>query len=230
MRKVALTIRLLYKIMAIGLFCIFASTSDVSAAENLVEVVQNGILKGNIVMRLQTGEIFTDKVVKFLSRGFTVRVDYSIELWQSRGLWFDRLYSQKNISYQIDFEPIEKRYVCKRFQEGSQVVSKTDKQLDKLIKWITHPDIPLIFVPVEQLDPESSYYYNIGVLVATLTAENVKDLQKWMGEFGEQEEQTSSFARTTFKVVMDFLSSRNHKKYTVKSDEFHPSDLPKLSK
>ena len=230
MRKVALTIRLLYRIMAIGLFCIFASTNDVSAAESLVKVVQNGILKGNIAMRFQAGEIFTDKVIKFLSRGFTVRVEYSIELWQNRGYWFDRPHSQRNISYQIDFEPIEKRYVCKRFQDGSQVVSKTDKQLDKLIQWVTHPDIPVIFVPMYQLDPEARYYYNIGILVATLTAENVKDLQKWMGEFGDQEEQTSSFAKTTFKVVMDFLSSRNHKKYSVKSDEFYPSNLPKLNK
>jgi len=230
MRKVTLTIKLLYRLTAIGLFCIFASTSEVSAAESIVKVVQNGIIKDNLAMRFQAEDIFNDKVVKFLSRGFTVRVEYTIELWERRSYWFDRLYGQRNISYQIDFEPLEKLYVCSRLQEGSQAMSKTDKQLDRLIKWITHPDLAITFVPLEQLDSGSKYYYNIGILVATLTAENVKDLQKWMSEFGEHEEQTSSFAKTTFKVVMDFLSSRNHKKYSVKSDEFYLSDLANLSK
>jgi hypothetical protein len=230
MRKFALTIRLLYRLTVIGLFCIFATTSEVSAAENIVKVVQNGILKNNLAMRFQVGEIFTDKVVKFLNRGFTIRIDYNIELWESRGYWFDRLYGQRNISYQLDFEPLEKRYVCKRSLEGSSIISKTDKQLDNLLQWIMRPELPITFVPVEQLGPESKYYYNIGILLATLTAENVRDLQKWMSEFNQQEEETSSFAKTTFKIVMDFLSSRNHKKISVKSDEFYLSDLPKLSK
>jgi len=230
MRKLALTIRLLYRIMAIGLLCVFANTSEVGAAEGLIRIVQNGVLKNNLVMRFQAEGLFTEKVTKFLNRGFTVKVEYNIELWRNRSYWFDRLDSQHSISYQINFEPLEKRYVCRRTQQGTATTSKTDKQLDEIIQWVTHPKFLMTTIPLGELNPQSKYYYNIEVIIATLTAENIRDLQRWINEFGEKDEEPSSLAKTSFKVVADFLSSKNHKKISMQSEQFYPYDLPKLSK
>ena len=230
MKKLALTFKLLYRLAIIGLLCIFANSGDISAAENMVKVVQNGIIKGNLAMKFQTDEIFSEKVTKFLSRGFTVRIEYNIELWQSRGYWFDSLRSQRNLSYQIKFDPIEKQYQCQRSQDGSKVTAKSDKLLDNLAKWVMSPDIYVLFDPIDQLIPNDKYYYNMEVLVATLTAENVKDLRKWMGDFSDQGEQSSSISRTTMRVIMDFLSSRNHKKFSARSEQFYLSELAKLGK
>lgn len=230
MKKLVLTFKLLYRVMVIGILCIFANTAEVSSAENTVRIVQNCILKGNLAMKFQTDDIFNQKVMKFLNRGFTVRVEYNIELWQKRGYWFDSLRSQKSISYQINFDPIEKIYQCQRSQDGSRIITKSDKQIDNLSRWVINPDIYLIFDPIDQLSLNDRYYYNIEVLVATLTAENVRDLRRWMGDFSDKGDQSSSFSKTTINMIIDFLSSRNHKRFSVRSEQFYISELPRIEK
>ena len=225
MRKIALTIKLLYRLLVIGLLCLFANVDDVCAAEASIKLVQNGIMKGNLVMQLHAEEVFTEKVTKFLNRGFTIRIQYRIELWRSRRYWFDHLDTQHSISYQINFVPLEKRYVCLKSQEGSAITSKLDRQLDKIIQWATLPDPLLMVLPVKQLDPKAEYYYTIEILIATLTGENIKDLRKWLS--GEESED-STLTNTTFRVAKDFISSRNQEKHSVQTEKFHLSDLPKI--
>lgn len=229
MKKLFLTFKLLYRITVIGLLCIFANATEVSSAENTVRIIQNCILKGNLAMKFQVEEIFDQKVMKFLNRGFTVRVEYNIELWQRRGYWFDSLRSQRSISYQINYDPIEKTYQCQCFQNDSKVTTKSDKQIDNLAKWVKSPDFYLVFEPIDQFSLNDRYYYNIEILVATLTAENVRDLRKWLGDFSEQGEQ-SSFSRTAVNVIIDFLSSRNHKRFSAKSEQFYISALPRIER
>ena len=216
----------LCNILAMALLCLFTDADDAHAAEASIKVIQNGILKGNLVMQFRIEEVFTEKVIKFLNRGFTVKLEYKIELWRRRRYWFDNLDSQNDISYQIDFEPLEKRYICLKSQQGAAITSKLDQKLDEIIRWTTQPDPPLTIIPVGQLNPKVEYYYNIEILIATLTAENVKHLQKWLSEFGEKERERSTFTRTSFKVAADFLSSKNHKKLSVRSERFRPQDLP----
>ncbi|MGB9596587.1 MAG: DUF4390 domain-containing protein [Candidatus Poribacteria bacterium] len=230
MKKLVLSFKLLYRITVIGILCIFANTAEVSSAENTVRIIQNCILKGNLAMKFQADDIFDQKVMKFLNRGFTVRVEYNIELWQKRGYWFDSLRSQRSISYQINYDPIEKIYQCQRFQNGLKVTTKSDKQIDNLARWIVSPDLYLVFGPIDQLSLNDRYYYNIEVLVATLTAENVRDLRKWLGDFGEQGEQSSSFSKTAVNMIIDFLSSRNHKRFSTRSEQFYISALPKIER
>ena len=75
---------LLYMTVAIGLLGLLGLVSYVFADDVSVKVVENGILKDNLVMQFQAEGVFNEKVMTFLSRGFTVRVDYTIELWRSR--------------------------------------------------------------------------------------------------------------------------------------------------
>lgn len=230
MQKIVLAIKLLYRIAMIGFLCLFANAGEVAAAENTIKIVQNGIIKGNLVMRFQANDVFSEKVVKFLNRGFTVKMEYNIELWRSRDYWFDRLDSQQNIGYEISFEPLEKQYRCIKTRNGITIASRIEKQLAKVASWVTMPDNPLNIAPLATLDPESRYYYNIELLIATLTTENIKDLQRWMGEFEEKDEEPSSLAKTSFKVVADFLSSRNHKRISLRSGRFVPYELPEIEK
>jgi hypothetical protein len=217
----------LYGILAVILLCLLANADGVHAAESSIKVTQNGILKGDLVMRFRAEEIFTEKVTKFLNRGFTVRIEYKIELWRSRRYWFDRLDSQHSISYQIDFEPLEKRYICLKSQEGTAITSKLDRQLDRIIEWTTRPEPALIVIPLERLNQEAKYYYSIEILIATLTTENIKHLQKWL-EYGGKEKETSTVTGTSFRLARDFLSSRNRRKISERSGKFYLHALPKL--
>jgi hypothetical protein len=218
----------LYSILTIGLLCLLAHVNHVQAAETSIKVIRNGVLNGDLVMQFRVEEVFTEKVIKFLNRGFTVEIEYKIELWRKRRYWFDRLDCQHNISYQIDFEPLEKRYICFRSQQEAEITSKLDQQLDTIIKWTTQPEPPLNVIPLEQLDQNAEYYYNIEILIATLTTDNIKHLQKWL-EYGGKEKGNSTITGTSFKLARDFLSSRNRKKVSEQSEKFYPHDLPELS-
>ncbi len=221
-------LKLFSALLAMGLFCLLVSVDDVDAVEASVRVIQNGILESNLIMQFQAEEIFTEKVIKFLTRGFTIRVEYKIELWRSRRFWFDGLERQHNISYQIEFEPLEKRYVCLKSATREAITSKLDRQLDKIIRWTTLPEPPLVIAPVGKLSSKAEYYYNIEITIATLTSENIKHLQKWLGEFGEKDEEPSTLTKTSFRVAADFLSSRNHKKVSARSEKFRLHDLPRF--
>ena len=229
MRRLASIFRLLYRLLIIGLLCVFANADDVRAAEVSVKIVQNGILNGDLLMQFCAEEIFTGKVIKFLNRGFTIEVEYKIELWRRRRFWFDSLDGQHDISYRTNFEPLDKRYVCLKSQQGTAVTSKLNRKLDEIIQWVTCPEPPLTVIPVKQLDQKGKYYYNIEILIATLTTENIKHLQSWLSEFGGKEKEPSTLTKTSFKVAADFLSSRNHKKISERSEQFFLYDLPKLN-
>ncbi len=227
-KKLILTLKLLYRILALGILCLFANTNEIAQAETSIKIIQNGITKGQLAMQFKVDELFDEKVTKFLKRGFTIRLDYNIELWRKRGYWFDSLSNQQSISYEILFDVLEKRFLCRKMKQDSTIESRTEKQLNKLIQWLTEQDSLFIIAPLDELSPGSQYYYNIEIIIATLTADNIKDLQRWMGEFDKRSEQPSSFARTSFKIVADFLSSRNHKRISIRSESFSPYSLPRI--
>ncbi len=216
----------IYAGLSVTLLFLFAG---VSAADLSIGVLQNGILNKNLVMQFQAKEVFTEKVIKFLNRGFTVRIDYTIELWQSRKFWFDRLDSQHVISYQIDFELFEKRYACSKLRENKVIESKLDRKLDEIVLWTTRPESPLTITSADRLDQNASYYYNMEVLIATPTTENLKRLQERLSKSEEEEKDLSTLTRATFRIARDYISSKNSKKLAVRSEEFHLRDLPKFA-
>jgi hypothetical protein len=178
-------------------------------------------------MQFQAEGVFNEKVITFLSRGFTVRIDYTIELWRSRKWWFDRLDTQHNIDYQIDYEPLEKRYTCRVSQQAEAIKSRLDKDLGNIIQWTTRPELPISIIPIARLDSKARYYYNIVVSIATLTAENISDLRKWI-KVGEEEKESSTLTRTSFRLARDAISARHRKQVSTRSDKFRLHDLPRF--
>lgn len=214
-------------IIAIGLLCMLTYVNNASAADISVEVVENGILGDDLVMQFQAEEVFTEKVIKFLTRGFTVKIEYTVELWRSRKWWFDRLDTQHSIRYQIDFEPLENRYTCLISEQGKAITSRLEQKLANIIQYTTRPELPLTISSIAKLDEKSSYYYNIIVSVATLTAENINDLRRWI-KFGEKEKETSTLTKTSFRLAKDAISARHRKRVSTRSEMFRLQRLPRF--
>jgi len=219
--------KIISSIIAVGLLCLAVCMGNARADDISVKVLENGILEENLVMQFLAEEVFTENVIKFLTRGFTVKIEYTIELWRSRKWWFDRLDTQHIIRYQIDFEPLEKRYTCLISEQGKAITSRLEKQLANIIQYTTRPELPLIIRPIARLDRKSSYYYNIVVSVATLTAENINDLRKWV-RFGGKEKETSTLTRTSFKLAKDAISARHRKRVSTRSQKFRLHELPRF--
>lgn len=219
---------LLYMLLGMGLLCLLICVNNADADDVSIKVVENGILNDDLIMQFHADEIFTEKVLIFLTRGFTVQIEYVIELWQSRRWWFDRLSSQYNIKYQIEFEPLEKRYTCLISRQGELITSKVTDRLGHVIQWTTRPELPIIISPMTLLNPKASYYYNIVVSIATLTAENISDLRKWI-EYGGKEKKSSTLTKTSFKLARDAISARHRKRISARSGQFRPSKLHRFN-
>ena len=218
---------LLYVIIVTALLYLSVCENDARADDVSVEVVENGIFQDNLVMQFQAEGVFTERVIKFLTRGFTVRIEYTIELWRSRRWWFDHLDHQININYEIDFEPLGKRYTFRTSRPGKEVTSKLDQQLANIIQWTTQPELPIVIVPAVQLDLKSGYYYNLVVSIATLTAEDINDLRRWI-KVGGKEKETSTLTKTSFKLAKDAISARHRKRVSIQSEKFRLRDLPRF--
>ena len=218
---------LLYVIMVTALLYLSVCENDARADDVSVTVLENGIFQDNLVMQFQAEGVFTERVIKFLTRGFTVRIEYTIELWRSRRWWFDHLDRQINMNYQIDFEPLEKRYTCRISRPGKAITARLDRQLANIIRWTTQPELPITIIPAVQLDSKARYYYNIVVSIATLTAEDISDLRRWI-KVGEKEKETSTLTKTSFKLAKDAISARHRKRVSTRSKKFHLRDLPRF--
>jgi len=214
-------------LMIVGLFCLSVYVNGAHADDASIEIIGNGLLGGNLVMQFQAEEVFTEKVIRFLTRGFTVRIEYTVELWRSRKWWFDHLDSQHNIRYQIDFQPLEKRYICRASRQRQAVASRVERKLGSIIQWTTQPELPLIITPAARLDSKSSYYYDVTISVATLTAKNISDLRRWI-EYGSEEKETSTLTETSFKLAKDAISASHRKRLSMQSEKFRLRDLPRF--
>ena len=215
------------------LICMFSALGDLNAlhaAENPLELTLNGIVGNDVVLGFKAHGVFSQSVMKFLNRGFTVKMEYRIELWRRHRFWFDHLDAHHNIEYQIDFEPLERRYTCLESREGAVTRSKLDRDLQGIITWSTCPDPYVKIVSVSKMDKQARYYYNIELVISTVTTENMRRLRERLREFGQKKKQPSTLTRTAFRIATDFLSSRNRKKYAFQSKVFSLRDLPILAK
>lgn len=213
----------------IGLLCLFTNTSDVFSAEPSLTIIENGILNNNLVMRFKAENLFNERVIKFLNMSFTVRFEYNIQLWRSRSRWLDHLESQRSVSYEVTFDPIRKLYNCVRYEDNIKLEVKPITQVEHVIQWTTTLQSPVVITELSNLDDSSEYYYNIDVLLSTLTAEDIRALQNWVSQLGRSKGQ-SLLSRASFKIAADLISSRNSKRFSMRLGKFLPKNLPKLSR
>jgi len=208
------------------MFYLISSLYTVKASEAPITIVQNQLSADALIVSFEVNadNVFTPQTLTFLQRGFTIRTDYTVELWRSRNLWFDKLEAQEQIRCELNYDILSRSYKC--------IISRTDKiepqkgnELSKAMEWVTKMD-SLEILTRQKLDLNGQYYYTIKADVATLTAQDIRDLQRWLeSDSGERKDGELSISRATFSIVTVFLSAKNHRKFSMESQKFRGGEL-----
>ncbi|MBM3238505.1 DUF4390 domain-containing protein [Candidatus Poribacteria bacterium] len=208
------------------MFYLISSLHTVKASEAPITIVQNQLSAEALIVSFEVNadNVFTPQTLTFLQRGFTIRTDYTVELWRSRNIWFDKLEAQEQIRCELNYDIVSRSYKC--------IISRTDKiepqkgnELSKAMEWVTKMD-SLEILTRQKLDLNGQYYYTIKADVATLTAQDMRDLQRWLeSDSGERKDGELSISRATFSIVTAFLSAKNHRKFSMESQKFRGGEL-----
>lgn len=215
----------------ISVLCLLASVNTTRASETPITIVRNELSADALLVSFEVNadKVFTPQTLMFLQRGFTLRIDYTVELWRSRSFWFDKLEAQEQIRCELNYDILSRNYKC--------IISRTDKiepqkgnELSKAIEWVTKMD-SLEILTRQKLDLNGQYYYTIKADIATLTAKDIRDLQRWLeNDSDERKGGKLSISRATFNIVTAFLSAKNHRKFSMESQKFHGDELANASK
>jgi hypothetical protein len=210
---------------SVSSFYPLTSLNTAKASESPITIVRNHLSEDFLLLSFKVNgdEVFTSQTIMFLERGFTIRIDYTVELWKSRSFWFDKLEAQEQIRCELNYDIINRIYKC--------IINRTDKieprkenELSKVIEWATKMD-SLKILTRQELDSKGHYYYTIKADIATLTAQDIQDLQRWLESDSEDKEGEFSISRATFSIVTAFLSAKNHRKFSMESPKFHGDEL-----
>lgn len=170
-------------------------------------------------------KIFTQKTLKNLHLGFTIRIVYRMELWLSRRFWFDKLKAQEEITYELNYYIWPENYKC-LITRRDKIEPKVSDKVEEVAEWITNVE-PLKIPTDDKFDFNDKYYYTIKADIATLTKKDIQELRQWLEDSDGEEENESSISRATFKVISAFLSSRYHRKFSIASEKFRLKELEK---
>lgn len=221
MRKFWDIFRLTLVLCLINSLCLLTSFNAANASEASIKIVRNQLYEDTLFLSFEAkaDKVFTSQTLTFLQRGFTIRIDYTVELWRSRSFWFDKLESQEQLRCELNYDILNRVYKCVISRED-KIELKKENELTKAIEWVTKID-SLEILNNQKLELKGRYYYTIKADVVTLTAQDIRDLQRWLEDDSDERKGGElSISRTTFNIVTAFLSAKNHRKFSMVSPKW----------
>jgi len=166
------------------------------------------------------------RALEYLNKGFTVQLNYTIELWKSRGFWFDRPITQQKLEHIITYDIVRREYSVFR-KIDKEISEKTIFKIEPLIDWVTK-FMEIGISKIKKLQDKSFYYYSINAELKMLTADDLKDLQLWLSGIEDETKSTDksrSLSSIFIGIVTDFLVSQKSIKLKMESEKFQIQKL-----
>ncbi len=118
---------------------------------------------------------FSAKVIETMGRGLPATIEYEIELWRPRASWFDKLEASRRVSYQIQYDVIEREY--RVYSPGR--IAEIHPSIDELRRAVLiQRSIPI--ARLEDLHPRSSYYIALTARVIPIELKQVREVEAWL--------------------------------------------------
>ena len=140
-------------------------------------------LKGTSVARsgewtiatLSAQDAFSQRISQTVDRGMPVTVVVTVDVWQDRGGWFDRLVGEQEIMLRAFRNAWSDDFTLRRDREPE----KTIADLAQLEAEIARP-MRVRAVPLSRLTAGESYYAIVQVSVKPLTVEDLETVEQWL--------------------------------------------------
>ena len=156
--------------------CLFAAAAS-SRPAAAVEVAGTAVARsgGWVTTTLRVQNVFSERIAQTLDRGMPVTVVVTVDVWQDRTGWFDRLVGEQTIMLRAFRNAWSEDFTLRRDGEGDRTIS----DLRVLEQEIARP-MRVRVVPVTRLAPGDRYYAIIHASVKPLTVEDLEAVEKWL--------------------------------------------------
>lgn len=195
--------------------------SQASAASD-IEIVAVEAEADTVLVEFEINEEFFEKIVDTLERGFSATIKYTVEIWEHRRTWFDRLSGSRVTAYKIRYDSWSEEYVALGI-EGELDAQSSPRDLA-----ICRPGRNRVRAArTQDLDPGKSYYVHLSVELQPLTVEEVRELEGWLrGTLGRDEERSRSrgISRGLFSLVKN-LTGFGDEVASARSESFRLGDI-----
>jgi hypothetical protein len=156
--------------------CLLAAAA-LSRPAAAVEVVGTAVARSGdwVTTTLRVQSVFSERIAQTLDRGMPVTVVVTVDVWQDRTGWFDRLVGEQTIMLRAFRNAWSEDFTLRRDGEGDRTIS----DLRVLEQEIARP-MRVRVVPVTRLSPGDRYYAIIHASVKPLTVEDLETVEKWL--------------------------------------------------
>ena len=143
----------------------------------LLRVERLGQTAGFLTATFTAANMFSPRIVETLSRGLPATLEYEIQLWKKRGVWFDKLAAVNRLTYRVVYDPWEDGFRVVTKDGSSQAVFDIEHIEQSLCFRVTGRIADMAF-----LEPLATYYVVIRATLRPLSAEDVDDVETWLSD------------------------------------------------
>lgn len=211
--------------LALGLVALMIGLSIPPPAHAASELEIRGLAvqSDTLVVQFEIDESFFDRLTETVGRGLSATVKYTIELWEPRRAWFDKISHSRIMAYKIKYDSWSEEYIALG-PSGELDASDSLATLSVCRAGMNQRPVACL----DELDPEKSYYVNLNVQLQPLTVEEVLELEKWLRGAWGRSDPTSSRSKGISKGLFDLvknLTGFGDKAIGARSQRFSLSDL-----
>lgn len=155
-------------------FFIFIITLHVSAKEGTYSYSRIEISRDSLVFCLKINNLFNESIVEGLQKGMTTVLEYRIQLWKKRSLWFDKLITEDIIRFKISYDIWGKRYVVMRNKLKPEALDIHG------VRQVCQQLYEYALLSSQKLKTDKEYFLAVKVRLRPISIENYREIQRWL--------------------------------------------------
>jgi hypothetical protein len=173
----------------------------------------------------RVSEAFSDRIEQTLDRGMPTTVLVTIDLWEDKPGWFDRLVAEQTVAWRASRNVWSDDFTLRRGTEPEHTVPDVEAVEAEIGRALR-----VRIAPLSGLSPEARYYVLVTVTVKPLTVEDLRRVEDWLSGEAKRSGKPGpgSIARLPRYLVgvLANLSGLGDETLRWRSTSFRPAELP----
>jgi hypothetical protein len=132
---------------------------------------------GFLTITFTVRDLFSPRIVETLGRGLPATLDYEIQLWKKRSVWFDKLVAVNRLSYRVKYDPWEEGFRIETRGGISPAIFDVEQIERSLCLHVTGR-----VADMELLEPLATHYVAVRATLKLLSAEDVGEVETWLSD------------------------------------------------
>jgi len=174
---------------------------------------------------LRLSEAFSERIEQSLDRGMPATVTVTVDLWEDKAGWFDRLVAEQTVAWLASRNVWSDDFTLKRGAEPEHTVADVEAAEAEIGR-----PVRVRIAPFSQLGASTRYYVIVNVTVKPLTVEDLRRVEDWLSGEAKRSGKPGpgSIARLPRYIVgvLANLSGLGDETARWRSDSFVPASLP----